>query len=454
MSSTGPSNTSKRGPDAPVSPPPLKRRLQSGTTKSAVANFFTPTSQKPKDKTIWTERAPDDDTPATLLVGRYQPDKKEAEPLSKRRKIAAFDLDSTLIVPASGKKHADSAADWKWWHNTVPTKLKALYEDDGYRVIIISNQGGLKLHHDPKSKAPKSHSTTRVTAFKQKCSAVLSHLDIPTTVYAATGKDLYRKPRTGMWTEMCDDYDLTPQDIDLEHSFFVGDAGGRIADVKGGDKILATVKDFSCSDRNFAHNIGLPFLTPEEFFLGLQPRDFHREFDLAHFPFPEEAAEDMPMFEKKNKLDLVVFCGPPGAGKSTFYQRYLEPLGYRRVNQDTLKTRDKCVQAAQNLLGEGDSVVIDNTNPDPDTRAVWVGLAKKFKVPVRCVWFKTPPHICEHNDAMNPERREALPKLAFNSFMSRFKQPQEKEGFEDIVEVEFRFRGTKDEHEIWARYWL
>jgi len=137
---------------------------------------------------------------------------------------------------------------------------------------------------------------------------------------------------------MCDDYDLTPQDIDLEHSFFVGDAGGRIADVKGGDKILATVKDFSCSDRNFAHNIGLPFLTPEEFFLGLQPRDFHREFDLAHFPFPEEAAEDMPMFEKKNKLDLVVFCGPPGAGKSTFYQRYLEPLGYRRVNQDTLKT--------------------------------------------------------------------------------------------------------------------
>jgi bifunctional polynucleotide phosphatase/kinase len=60
--------------------------------ESAVANFFTPTSQKPKDKTIWTERAPDDDTLATLLVGRYQPDKKESEPLSKRRKIAAFDL--------------------------------------------------------------------------------------------------------------------------------------------------------------------------------------------------------------------------------------------------------------------------------------------------------------------------------------------------------------------------
>jgi hypothetical protein len=43
---------------------------------------------------------------------------------------------------------------------------------------------------------------------------------------------------------------------------------------------------------------------------------------------------------------------------------------------------------------------LDNTNPDPDTRLIWVDLAKKFKVPIRCVWFKTPIHICEHNDAV------------------------------------------------------
>ena len=46
----------------------------------------------------------------------------------------------------------------------------------------------------------------------------------------------------------------------------------------------------------------------------------------------------------------------------------------------------------------------DNTNPDPNTRAQWIDLAKKFKVPIRCVWFKTPVRLCEHNDmvrAMN-----------------------------------------------------
>ena len=46
------------------------------------------------------------------------------------------------------------------------------------------------------------------------------------------------------------------------------------------------------------------------------------------------------------------------------------------------------------------SNVSDNTNPDPDTRAQWVELAKKHSVPIRCVWFKTPIHLCEHNDTV------------------------------------------------------
>lgn len=57
-----------------------------------MASFFTPTSQKPKERTIWSERAPDDDTPPTLLVGRYEPEKMDESDRRKRRKIAAFDL--------------------------------------------------------------------------------------------------------------------------------------------------------------------------------------------------------------------------------------------------------------------------------------------------------------------------------------------------------------------------
>jgi bifunctional polynucleotide phosphatase/kinase len=127
-----------------------------------------------------------------------------------------------------------------------------------------------------------------------KVSAVFGQLDLPLSIYAATEKDIYRKPRTGMWKELLGDYGLhLPGDLNLKQSIFVGDAGGRIA----GD---GKPKDFSCSDRygwnivllmyeqltpgrNFAENIGINFYTPEEIFLQETPRPFTRTFDPSGY---------------------------------------------------------------------------------------------------------------------------------------------------------------------------
>jgi bifunctional polynucleotide phosphatase/kinase len=359
----------------------------------------------------------------------------------------------------------------------VPTKLKELYKE-GYRIVILSNQAGLTLHVDPKFKGPKNMGKDRVNKFKQKCGAVLTQLSLPTTLYAATGRDIFRKPRTGMWTEICKDYQIPEDEVDMENSIFVGDAGGRTAQLKkgsGGSGAQAVAKDFSCSDRNFAHNVGITYKTPEEFFLDEPPRDFVRDFDLATYPYPSPSDEkednkkedgntsDEILFEKKNDQELVLFVGPPGAGKSTFYWRCLEPLGYTRINQDTLKSRAKCLSAAREALAAGQSAAVDNTNPDADGRAEWVRLASDAGVPIRCVWFRTPPALCEHNDVvralnraagLNPESRESLPKLAFTGFTARFCEPKVKEGFQDVVEVQFRFRGTPEEYAIWGRYWM
>ena len=107
-------------------------------------------------------------------------------------------------------------------------------------MAIISNQGGISLRPDPKIiKAEQK----RVNVFKAKVGHILNHLDIPVSVFAATAQDQFRKPRTGMWSELLEDYDLDDEEgCDIEHSIFVGDAAGRPegADVK---------KDFSCSDR-------------------------------------------------------------------------------------------------------------------------------------------------------------------------------------------------------------
>lgn len=94
-----------------------------------------------------------------------------------------------------------------------------------------------------------------------------------------------------MWDELIEDYDLDTPDkgLDLQHSFFVGDAAGRTKDSTG-------PSDFSCSDRyestlycfhlvvwsdeaiyrNWAENVGITFYTPEEYFLGEKPRVFKR----------------------------------------------------------------------------------------------------------------------------------------------------------------------------------
>lgn len=450
-----PSKTSKRKLEhnAPISPPPLRRKVQSTTTQTAVASFFTPTSQKPPEKIIWQERGPNDDTPSTLLVGKYVPssapnsDSNDFNTATKRLKVAAFDFDSTLIQTSSGKKFASDAQDWKWWHSTVPSTLRKLYLEDGYRVVVISNQGGISLKAD--SKAPKS----KLGSFKSKVSAVFNQLDIPISIYAATEKDIYRKPRTGMWSELLEDLDIhLPGDVDLENSLFVGDAGGRNAS-------NGKPKDFSCSDRNFAENVGIRFHTPEEYFLGEAPREFTRSFEHSEY-LTSSTTEVLEPFAKKNKLDIVLFCGSPAAGKSTFYWQQLEPLGYARINQDLLKTRDKCIKVAGQYLDEGKSVAIDNTNADREVRSKWVELAAKHSVPIRCVLFTANPELCEHNDVvralnnvMNPEKRMILPSMAFRGFMSRYKKPELNEGFQDITKVAFRFNGSEAERRIWARHW-
>jgi bifunctional polynucleotide phosphatase/kinase len=79
-------------------------------------------------------------------------------------------------------------------------------------------------------------------------------------------------------------------------------------------------------------------MTPEEFFLGEEPRSFVRSFDPIVLISPVLTSKSDVAFARKHELELVVFCGSPGAGKSTWFQQNLKPLGYERVNQDILKS--------------------------------------------------------------------------------------------------------------------
>ncbi|KAL8827128.1 MAG: hypothetical protein Q9191_003376 [Dirinaria sp. TL-2023a] len=232
-----------------VSPPPTKRRVDPNITGKAIASFFTPASKKQPSQLIWRV------INSSLLLGSYDPRSGNNPP--ERRKIAAFDLVRSDFILFSSSLFT-----------LVPSTLKKVYED-GFAIAILTNQGRLSLKNDTKTVKTDQKS---LATFKTKVDAILSHFDYPIILLAATARDQYRKPRLGMWNELLDELDLEVGDgPDLSASFFVGDAAGRPAR----DSAKA---DHSCSDRDFAENVGIRFQTPEEYFLHKAPEPYIRHF--------------------------------------------------------------------------------------------------------------------------------------------------------------------------------
>jgi bifunctional polynucleotide phosphatase/kinase len=118
---------------------------------------------------------------------------------------------------------------------------------------------------------------------------------------------------------------------------------------------------------------------------------------------PSITPTSLPVIPHSGKQEVVLYCGYPALGKSRFYRQNFQPANYTHINQDTLKSRDKCIKATREALERGESCVVgtgglnsmrinvetlnvlDNTNRDVKTRKFYVDLARKFQIPIRLV---------------------------------------------------------------------
>ncbi|EGG03692.1 uncharacterized protein MELLADRAFT_89991 [Melampsora larici-populina 98AG31] len=374
------------------------------------------------------------------------------------QKIAAFDLDSTLITTKSGNTFPRNSDDWKLWNPIIPKKLHQLNQD-GYTILLISNQ---------KTNAKQS------AEFDQKLPKLAKALNVPFRIFAARKDDVYRKPRTGIWEEFIKNWNgnLEP---DKEQSFYVGDAAGRPS--RGSIKA-----DFSDTDRKWALNLDIPFFTPEEFFLNQSKRQDYvlKGFDptkydhdqpawipetsiIAYEPISSslENVKKLQSNEIPKKLEIVLFVGPPAIGKSQFYKTHFEPKGYEHINQDKLKTFEKCLKSVKESIQCSKSCVIDNTNPSESTRHQYIKLSQDLGCSIRCIHFDSSIDLSLHNNVYRAfygekdaegNRRHLLPGLAFGSYLKRFETPLVQEGFGEVALVRFRFVGKDVGRKKWEMY--
>ncbi|KAI0807045.1 PNK3P-domain-containing protein [Fomes fomentarius] len=353
-------------------------------------------------------------------------------------KVAAFDLDGCLILSSFPKKGTPPSFDW--WRKSIPNKLRQVHEQR-YSIVIITNQA--------------LRTTALINDWKKKIPLIAAALsDIPFRILAATEKDGFRKPIPGMWYVLERIWAENNVQIDTSQSFFIGDAAGR-------------KDDHSSTDRKLALNIGIPFFTPEEYFLGLPAARYTLPgFHPSSLPSnePHLIPAEPPILPAPSSPELVLFVGYPALGKTSFFRTHFAPVGYTHINQDTLKTRDKCVKATAAALKAGQNVVVDNTNRDVQTRKFYLDLAKQHKASVRCFHFTGSFELAWHNNlyrafnlspslAADQPKRELLPMLAFNNFRKDFQEPTVDEGFSEVRKVNWVFEGDEEARKRW-NMWL
>ncbi|TMW91338.1 hypothetical protein EJD97_014471 [Solanum chilense] len=161
-------------------------------------------------------------------------------------KIAAFDFDGCLANTNVRRVGADA---WSLMHPSIPEKLQSLY-NEGYKLVIFTNESNIERWKKSRQAAVDS----KIGRLEQ----FIKVAGVPIQVFIACGlskikpEDPFRKPKTGMWNIMKKQFN-SGVPIDMDQSFYVGDAAGRQG-------------DHSDADIRFAQAIGLKFYVPEEFF--------------------------------------------------------------------------------------------------------------------------------------------------------------------------------------------
>jgi predicted kinase len=137
-------------------------------------------------------------------------------------------------------------------------------------------------------------------------------------------------------------------------------------------------------------------------------------------------------------MELVIFIGLQGSGKSTFYQRQFGE-DYAYVSKDLLRNNRRPVrrqlQLVEEMLQANRSVVVDNTNPTLEDRTALIQVGQRYGAAVIGYYFE--PEV-KKSLQRNQQRtgKERVPNIAIFATAKRLIRPTYAEGFAQLFSVQ------------------
>lgn len=340
--------------------------------------------------------------------------------------ILSFDLDNTLITTKSGKTFAVDKDDWKWKYvnifERINKSIKLITEQlikhhkltsPRIAVCIITNQLGVK-----KNKVSESDVKIKLNSIINELSNNIHEQSVLVCAIASIEDDLCRKPRT-------QSLEIIKQLLSIRNILggtYVGDASeydGSWSDV----------------DRKFAINADFDFYSDDEYFNDMKVRrqpapallleyKLERNFNNIYYKNISESI-------LSNDKCLIIMCGSPASGKSTFIQnvkKELENFQSIIISQDELKTKAKCKKAVVNYIQDNNDhsnyIFIDNCNAGKEVRDDWINLAGKYHYSHLIFYLKTSKELSLH---LNTYRKlsggKIVPAIAIHSFFKKLEEP-------------------------------
>lgn len=303
-----------------------------------------------------------------------------------RTKVAAFDMDGTLLVwrIAGWPSRFEH---YELWNPSVITKFRQLH-DEGSKLVIFSNQGAVRSAVDGKK------ATTVKTLVEWLASIVQRPLHC---VMSTDKKKGYHKPSPRMFRIAEQECNQGVAFDQLDLSSYVGDSVGK-EDPQGG------------VDEKFAQAIGeerdttLKFFSPDDYFGPSTAEARKKTGAMQGYSKPPAAALQQRSALLGGYLRgplLLILAGVQGSGKSTFCSKLLAQDAnssdtkegcdqWIHLSQDTIQKgkpgkRQLVEQQTRQALQAGKSVVVDRMHLNEEQRGHFVAIGKECNVQVHAV---------------------------------------------------------------------